>query len=532
MTPSLTPHEPRPNKRLYLFLAAVALLVAFAFQGARGLLESTECRYAECSREMLESGDWLVPTLRYQPHWTKPPLTYWTIAGGMELVGRNAWGARLPIAFAFVAAVWAVYAIGRTLWDPATGLVSAILYATSPFAIAAANVVSTDTPLGLWQLLVVLAYWKVIRSGADRPPRRSRRARPTGPRRAWILGLWFFAGLAFLTKGPAGLLALLAVFVFHAWMRRRGRDLPRLFAPVGLGLFLVVAFGWYVVVIVCYSGVLGYWLREEMLGRIAVSQIDHNPEWYKPFILYLPILVFGLGVWTYFWPVLAYRRRADLRLAAARRLFASSEPALFLAVWLFVPLAILFLIRCRLPLYMVPLFPIVALATARGLVLAWPGRALWRKVVPLACFAALAAIAGKGVIAYLPSGKDERPLAEAVLENATPDTCILVLDRPAKYGLEFYLDGRLEFATMWPQERPADRDAGDLVRELATQPRHPRYLVIYKENADEFERLLQDAGLSYTRRHGPAHYGFLILVPPSERSPTIAASPRRAAASF
>jgi 4-amino-4-deoxy-L-arabinose transferase len=481
---------------------------------------------------MLETGDWLVPTLRYQPHWTKPPLTYWAVAGGMELVGRNAWGARLPIALAFVAAVWAVYALGRTLWDPATGLVSAILYATSPFAIGAANIVSTDTPLGLWQLLVVLAYWKAVRSGADRPPRRSRRARPTGPRRAWIFGLWFFAGLAFLTKGPAGLLALLAVFVFHAWMRRRGRDLPRLFAPVGLGLFLVTAFGWYVVVIVRYPEVLGYWLREEMLGRIAVSQIDHNPEWYKPFMLYLPILVFGLGVWTYFWPVFAYRRRADLRLAAARRLFASSEPALFLAVWLFVPLAILFVIRSRLPLYMVPLFPIVVLATARGLVLAWPGCALWRKVVPLACFAALAAIAAKGVIAYLPSDRDERPLAEAVLENATPDTCILVLDRPAKYGLEFYLDGRLEFATMRPQERPADRDAADLVRELATQPRHPRYLVIYKENADEFERLLQEAGLSYTRRPGPGHYGFLILVPPSERSPMIAASPRRAAASF
>ena len=513
-------HPPGPDKRLALFLAVLALAVAFAFQGTRGLQESTECRYAECAREMLETGDWLVPTLRYQPHWTKPPLTYWAVAGGMELVGRNTWGARLPIALAFVAAVWVVYAIGRTLWDPATGLVSAILYATSPFAIGAANVVSTDTPLGLWQLLVVLAYWKAIRSVADRP------------RRAWIFGLWFFAGLAFLTKGPAGLLSLLAVFVFHAWMRHRGRDLPRLFAPVGLGLFLVTAFGWYVAVIARYPDVLGYWLREEMLGRIAVSQIDHNPEWYKPFILYLPILVFGPGVWTYFWPVLAYRRRAALRLSAMKHLFASSEPVLFLAVWLLVPLAILFLIRCRLPLYMVPLFPIVVLATARGLVLAWPGRALWRKVVPLACFAALAAIAVKGVIAYLPSDRDERPLAEAVLENATPDTCILVLDRPAKYGLEFYLDGRLEFATMRPEARPADRDAADLVRELAMQPRHPRYLVIYKENADEFERLLQEAGLSYTRRHGPGHYGFLILVPPSERSPTIPDSPRRTAASF
>jgi len=503
-----TEKPPPTHKRLALFLAALAIAVAFAFQGTRGVQKSTECRYAESAREMLASGNWLVPTLRDRPHWTKPPLTYWTLAAGMELFGRNAWGARLPVALAFLASVWALYALGKALWNPATGLLSAMLYATSPFAVAAANVLSTDMFLALWQLLVVLAYWKAVRSDAERP------------RRAWILALWFFAGLAFLTKGPVGLLALLAVLLFHAWRKRRRPDLPRLFSPAGLVIFFLTAFAWYAVVVLRYPGVLGYWLHAELLGRIAGSNIDHNPEWYKPFMFYLPILLFGLGFWTLFWPGLARRRRADLRLSAAGRLFASSDPALFLGIWLFVPLAVLFGVRSRLPLYVLPLFPVVALATARAMVLVWPEGSLWRKVVPVACAAALAAIAVKAVAAYVPSKRDERPLAQAVLANATPDTSIVILDRSEKYGLLFYLDGRLRFATMRPEARPADRDAADLVREIATQPRHPRYLIIYKESAAEFELLLREAGLSYTRLPAPGGYALLILPPePSVRVP-------------
>ena len=59
--------------------------------------------------------------------------------------------------------------------------------------------------------------------------------------------------------------------------------------------------------------------------------------------------------------------------------------------------------------------------------------------------------------------------------------------------------------------RPTDRDAADLVREIATRPRHPRYLIIYKESAAEFELLLQEAGLSYTRLPAPGGYALLIL---------------------
>lgn len=84
-------------QKTWLLMMLTALLTAFSFQGARGLYETSEGRYAECAREMRETGNYLEPTLDYKPHWTKPPLTYWAMVAGMRLLGANAWGTRLAL---------------------------------------------------------------------------------------------------------------------------------------------------------------------------------------------------------------------------------------------------------------------------------------------------------------------------------------------------------------------------------------------------------------------------------------------------
>jgi 4-amino-4-deoxy-L-arabinose transferase-like glycosyltransferase len=109
----------RPERANILVLVALSAIIAFAFQGSRGLYETTEGRFAEAAREMLETGDWLVPRLDYAPHWTKPPLSYWTVAGGMALFGTNEWGARFSNAAVFVLTVLAVSALARAMWAAA-----------------------------------------------------------------------------------------------------------------------------------------------------------------------------------------------------------------------------------------------------------------------------------------------------------------------------------------------------------------------------------------------------------------------------
>src|SRR2546428_758707 len=96
------------------WLLPLLLILAFAFQGSRGLYDPDEGRYTGVALQMLDTGDFLVPSL--EPghfHLTKPPLTYWALAASIALFDHNEWAARLPNALAFFLTALIVYRLGR-----------------------------------------------------------------------------------------------------------------------------------------------------------------------------------------------------------------------------------------------------------------------------------------------------------------------------------------------------------------------------------------------------------------------------------
>ncbi|MEJ2722517.1 MAG: phospholipid carrier-dependent glycosyltransferase [bacterium] len=210
-------------------LLVLSAACAFAFQGSRGLYDDTEGRYAEIAREMLATGNYLEPTLDHHPHWTKPPLTYWAIAGGIRAIGRSAWGVRLFNAVAFVITVLAVAACAGALWNVDVGFVTGLVYVSSFMPVIGASVVTPDTLLVMWETLAVLCYIKAYRTSS----------RST---RAWTRAMWVAFGLAFFTKGPPALVPCMALIVFH-WHARRPFAL---FDLAGLSAFAVIGFWWFV----------------------------------------------------------------------------------------------------------------------------------------------------------------------------------------------------------------------------------------------------------------------------------------------
>jgi len=219
----------RPNLRSYRYLIVVlALAVSVLFQGSRGLYETTEGRYAEAGREMLETGNYLEPTLDYRPHWTKPPLTYWAIAGGLAVFGNNAWGVRFFNIVAFLVGVWAVYYMGMIVGGPLVAILAALIYLSSILPVAAAFAVTTDTLLTMWELLGVMAY---LRAYTEAEPKQQS---------PWVVAMWCFFGLGFLTKGPPALFPLLAIGLWQ--FLHPGRT--RLTNFYGILLFVITAFSW------------------------------------------------------------------------------------------------------------------------------------------------------------------------------------------------------------------------------------------------------------------------------------------------
>ncbi|HET9045448.1 MAG TPA: phospholipid carrier-dependent glycosyltransferase, partial [Casimicrobiaceae bacterium] len=92
------------ERRWLLGLVVMLVVARLATLGAYPLMDSTESRYAEIARKMLETGDWLVPQFDYGvPFWGKPPLSTWLAAASMAAFGVNEFAARLPSLMAMIA---------------------------------------------------------------------------------------------------------------------------------------------------------------------------------------------------------------------------------------------------------------------------------------------------------------------------------------------------------------------------------------------------------------------------------------------
>jgi 4-amino-4-deoxy-L-arabinose transferase len=223
------------------------------------LYSPDEGRYTDVALQMLEDGDWLHPKLHPEfPHWSKPPLTYWLIAASFSVVGRNEFAARLPGALAFAGTILLLARIGRRL-VPANPMLAALIYATLVLPSVAANLVTTDSLLALWETLCAFAFMELWWATDANAAARARR----------LLGI--AAGLAFMTKGPPGLLTLGACVIFAGWSQGVAR-LRRLIAIDALLLFAVVGVGWYAWVIIEQPDILHYFLIEEVVNRVAVTR--------------------------------------------------------------------------------------------------------------------------------------------------------------------------------------------------------------------------------------------------------------------
>lgn len=424
----------------------LAFIAAFSFQGSRGLYETTEGRYAEAAREMVERGNYLIPTLDYRPHWTKPPLAYWGLAGGIKLFGQSEWGLRFSNSLAFFLTTIAVLILGSVLWEQKVGLIAGLIYLSSPFPLFGANAVSTDTLLTLWEVLAVLCYLKAYRGVAP------------SPKRVWVAVMWIAFGLGFLTKGPPGLLPLIPLIV---WNYTRKDRVP-FFTGFGVLLFLIIGFSWFIVVTIENSQLVKYFLKTEVIERVS-SKAVHNSEWYGPFTVFLPVLLAGQGPWLYF-SARALWRSARIGPRRFVSFISNSEEVLFLLLWISLPLLIFSVVQSRLELYVLPLYAPIALLAAfwiKGF------ESITRtRLFVVATISVFILVGAKYGIARLPNRNNMKQVYEMSLQLNRTKSEYFVFQEERLYGMQYYLNGRMRRVTVEGSEPWADGAIGDLVSSL------------------------------------------------------------------
>lgn len=311
-------------------LAAVAFCTGL---GAYGLVETSDARYAEIAREMVASGDWIYPRLLGTLHFDKPPLIYWLSGLGYSAFGFDEWGARACLAVLALLLCARLWTFARAHVGDRTAPWAVALLAGTPAIVGASRMLTTDLLLCVC-LSFALTGWYDVWSGRG----------GLGAR----LSLYAGAGLAFLAKGPVGWLVLALIVGPFALRQRGARPAPERSwgAMWGFPLLLLIAAPWYLAVMSGTPGLFSYFTGQQLASRLHEGGLGHPHPWYY-YAGVFPLL--GLP-----WLLLAPSGCKDLR--------AENAPlASFLLWWMLLPPLFFSLPSTKLPLYVLPAFPALAL---------------------------------------------------------------------------------------------------------------------------------------------------------------------------
>lgn len=343
-----------PVRGTAILLLLTAALLAFRL-GAMPLLGPDEPRYARVAEEMDRQGEWVTPTLQGRPWLEKPPLYYWLAGAAYSVLGETETAARLPSLLAAVLSVGLTALFGARVYGAGTGLAAGFALGTAVLPFAYGRAAAMD---GLLASFVSAAIALV---GLHVLSRAGRLAVPLG---------WACAGLATLAKGPLGL--LLPALVLAGWRLAAPADARRrrVVDPVSVLLFLLVAAPWYVSIVLDQGWrFVDVFILDHNLLRFTSTRHAHpGSVWY-----YVPVLLLGLFPWSALllpgFGALEPRRRPADRL---------------LLLWLLLPLAFFSAAGSKLPGYILPCLPPLALIIGRGATALVRGEALPRGLGPRA----------------------------------------------------------------------------------------------------------------------------------------------------
>jgi 4-amino-4-deoxy-L-arabinose transferase-like glycosyltransferase len=329
----------------WLVIVLIAL-IWFMLPGYRDLAEPDEGRYAEIPREMVASSDWVTPRLNGFKYFEKPAFQYWMTAVTFKLFGESNATARLwVLLIGFAGALWIMYVGGR-LWDKEVGFYAFLILTSTLMYFTMGHLLILDMTLSVF-MGGALGSVLIAQSNRD----SSRQVRN------WMLLAWLMTGLAVLTKGLIGIVLPGAAIVIYSLWQRDWALWKHLHIGKGLLLLLLVTAPWFIMVSLENPEFAQFFFIHEHFGRYT-SDVHgrNNGLWYFPVILILGMFPWvGRGLHVLVRPGFQWLPQQSSGFDAARLL------------WVYVIFIFLFfsLGHSKLPAYLLPMFPALALLMAR-----------------------------------------------------------------------------------------------------------------------------------------------------------------------
>lgn len=336
--------------RLCLFLFCLAVFTP----GLNSLppLDRDESRYAQATKQMLETGDFIEIQFQEEARNKKPVGIYWMQAVSASMLSgapyTDIWAYRLPSVIGAICAVLLVFGIGARFYDTQTGLVAGALMGGSLLMVGEAHIAKTDAV----QLACIVAaqaliakFYFAARLGEPIPSFR------------WSVALWGALGLAILVKGPIGpFICAVTIVTLSIWERRWGWIWSM--RPIaGVFVIALIVLPWLLAITLVTKGqfLADAWGRD-FAGKVVSSQEGH---WGVPsyYLRLLPVT---------FWPGSLFLVPAAIYAWLTRH----ESTTRFLVAWIVPVWLFLEFTPTKLPHYVLPLYPAIALLCAAAVMAA------------------------------------------------------------------------------------------------------------------------------------------------------------------
>ena len=323
-------------------LLALCALLYFPYLGRLPFFNKGEPREALVVQEIAQQGNWLFPLKRGEEVPSKPPLFHWLAAlTSMMGGGVSEMTVRFPSALLATVAVLLLYGLGRRMFDEETAFLGGLMLATTVAFQSEAVAARVDMTLAFFVTVVLVIFYLVYQGFL---------------KENWLYGFYLLLGLGVLAKGPVGLILPAMVISCFLIARKRWDFLSRLCFHKGVILTLLVGPAWYGLAIA--KGGDEFVARQvihENLARFFLSG-EGGSGHQKPIYYYIPYLMLEGLPWSLFLPFVVadcFRRRAY-----------AEEHLLFLMLWAGLIFVFFSLSAGKRSVYILPLYPALALLTA------------------------------------------------------------------------------------------------------------------------------------------------------------------------
>ncbi|MCC7202194.1 MAG: phosphatase PAP2 family protein [Nitrospirae bacterium] len=336
-------------------IAALSFFIFFYNLDNTGLFDVDEAVYAEASREMIETGDFITPQYNYTNRYDKPVFYYWLMSAAFRAFGVTEFAARLWSAVFGVLLTLMCYYVIRRIGHPAWGAISALIFVTSLEVIVLAHASITDMTLTFFitsSLFCFFLGYAGVRNAVNKASHSIN---------WWYIGFYVSLAFAVLTKGPVGVVLPGAIiFIFLVIKGDFLKTFKNLHIVSGMIIFLAVALPWYLTEISIngWEYIDAFFLKHNVTRFTGVVSGHSGPVYY-----FIPVILIAFFPWSAFLPQALYKYfpRSGHR--------GRNEPAvsitIFSVIWFLVIFIFFSVSKTKLPGYIGPLSAPLAIMIGR-----------------------------------------------------------------------------------------------------------------------------------------------------------------------